>query len=93
MRYLSASPLRRIPEPYTPTAGVDDAIGSLLLWTVTLLLTLTTLACRFALRVVRALLHLLSITLVYLILAGFLLAAALVMLAFHSIAFISGNVP
>ena len=54
---------------------------------------LACLACRLALRAFPVLLRLLFVTLVYLVLAAILLAAVLAMLAFHSIACISGNVP
>ena len=88
-----AAHLSQSPAHLPLTADRSAALGSLLVWTVTLLLTLTTLACRLTLWTAWTILRLSSTGLVYLFLAAILLLAALLMLAFHSIAFLSGNFP
>lgn len=93
MRRPPAAHLSQSPAHPPFTADRAAALGSLLVWTVTLLLTLTTLACRLTLWTAWTILRLSSTGLVYLLLAAILLLAVLLMLAFHSIAFISGNFP
>ena len=93
MRHPSAANLSQPPGHSPFIADWAAALGSLLIWTFTLLLTLTTLVSRLILCTAWTVLRLSSTALVYLSLAAILLLAVLLMLAFHSIAFINGNFP
>ncbi len=93
MRHSPSPHFLRPPQASAAAAGDAGVNVWLLLLAVTLPLTLACRACRLALRSIPALLRLLFIALVYLALAAMLLAAVLAMLAFHSIACISSNVP
>ena len=93
MYHPPAASLNQPPNHSLFTADWGAALGSLLIWTVTLLLTLTTLVGRLILCTAWTVLRLSSTALVYLFLGAILLIAVLLMLAFHSIAFISGNFP
>lgn len=93
MRHPPAANLSQPPDHSLFTADWGAALSSLLIWTVTLLLTIITLACRLILCTAWIILRLSSTGLVYLFLTAILLLAILLMLAFHSIAFISGNFP
>lgn len=93
MYHPTAANLSQPPAHSRFTADLATALGALLIWSVTLLLTFATLVCRLILCAAWTILRLSATGLVYLFLAAILLLAVLLMLAFHSIAFINGNFP